>query len=104
MDAQGSLLADEEVPEKRCWYCGTTSGPWEREHQIPVSRGGGAGTNIVHACARCNHLKGKLTIDEFRDALALRLGLVEVIFWEKRPPHSRPRRSAASGRFGAIER
>ena len=30
-----------------CWYCGSTTGPWEREHQLPVSRGGESGDNVV---------------------------------------------------------
>ena len=63
-----------------CWYCGSTAGPWEREHQLPVSRGGESGDNLVRACAACNHLKGKLTLEEFRTALELRLGVSPVVF------------------------
>ena len=71
---------DDPAPRKRCWYCGTVRGPWEREHQLPVSRGGVGGDNVVRACEACNHLKGKLTLDEFRSALALRLALPTVVF------------------------
>jgi hypothetical protein len=73
------LGLDDPVPV-RCWYCGTGRGPWEREHQLPVSRGGAGGDNVVRACEACNHLKGKLTLEEFRDALALRLTLPTVTF------------------------
>ena len=81
MNEQGSLLDVPREPAPACWYCGTTSGPWEREHQTPVSRGGGVGQNLVDACERCNHLKGKLTADEFREALGARLDVQEVVFW-----------------------
>ena len=63
-----------------CWYCGTDHGPLEREHQTPVSRGGVAGGNVVRACLPCNHLKGKLTLEEFRTALELRLGVSPLVF------------------------
>lgn len=82
MSEQGLLIdLPAEGGARTCWYCGSRSGPWESEHQTPVSRGGGAGGNIVDACARCNHLKGKLTVEEFREALAARLGVSEVVFW-----------------------
>ena len=55
-------------------------GPFETEHKVPISRGGKWGANIVDACASCNHLKGRLTVDEFRRALAVRLGVTEVVF------------------------
>jgi hypothetical protein len=63
-----------------CWYCGTTAGDFETEHQTPKSRGGTAGSNVVRACVPCNHLKGKLTLEEFRTALELRLGVSPVVF------------------------
>jgi len=55
-------------------------GPFETEHQRPVSRGGLCGDNLVRACAACNHLKGKLTLEEFRTALQRRLGVSTVVF------------------------
>src|SRR5437762_12375737 len=69
-----------EVQLRRCWYCGGGEGPFETEHQVPVSRGGKWGSNVVDACASCNRLKGRLTVDEFRRALAVRLGVPEVVF------------------------
>jgi hypothetical protein len=47
---------------------------------VPISRGGKWRGNVVEACAPCNHLKGRLTVEEFRRALALRLGVPEVTF------------------------
>lgn len=41
------------VPERVCWYCGAKSGPFEREHQVPRSRGGGDAGNVVLSCPRC---------------------------------------------------
>jgi HNH endonuclease len=71
-----------------CWYCGTTTGAFENEHQRPVSRGGRYGDNLVRACAACNHLKGKLTLEEFRTALERRLGVSPVVFaGEAEPGH-----------------
>jgi hypothetical protein len=68
------------LQRRTCWYCGGGEGPFEFEHQVPVSRGGKWGANVVYACASCNHLKGRLTVDEFRKALAVRLGVPEVVF------------------------
>jgi hypothetical protein len=68
------------LQQRTCWYCGGGEGPFETEHQVPVSRGGKWGANVVDACASCNHLKGRLTVDEFCFALAVRLGVPEVIF------------------------
>jgi len=64
-----------------CWYCATTQGPLEREHQLPRSRGGHRGP-VVNACARCNDLKGPLDVEEFREGLAERLGVspADVVF------------------------
>ena len=68
------------LQRRTCWYCGGGGGPFETEHKVPISRGGKWGANIVDACASCNHLKGRLTVDEFRRALAVRLGVTEVVF------------------------
>lgn len=43
----------EPVLPPTCWYCGTTSGPFEHEHQLPLSRGGRHGSNVVRACVAC---------------------------------------------------
>jgi hypothetical protein len=76
----------EPLQAEPCWYCGTTTGAFENEHQRPVSRGGRYGGNLVRACAACNHLKGKLTLEEFRTALERRLAVSPVIFaGEARP-------------------
>jgi hypothetical protein len=68
------------LQRRTCWYCGGGEGPFETEHQVPVSRGDKWGANVVDACASRNHLKGRLTVDEFRRALAVRLGVPEVTF------------------------
>ncbi len=69
-----------DLPSSRpaCWYCGTTTGAFEQEHQLPISRGG-SGSKLVHACARCNDLKGPLDLKEFRQGLPERLD-VAVVF------------------------
>jgi 5-methylcytosine-specific restriction endonuclease McrA len=67
-------LVDLRDPDRSCWYCGGGEGPFETEHQVPVSRGGKWRGNVVWACASCNHLKGSLTVEEFREALEARLG------------------------------
>jgi hypothetical protein len=80
----------EPVVPPTCWYCGATSRPFEQEHQLPRSRGGGHGLNIVRACVACNDVKGPLTVEEFREGLAERLGLAvdQVVFaGEATPDH-----------------
>jgi hypothetical protein len=78
------LELPETEPALTCWYCGTDRGPFEHEHQLPVSRGGGeAGARrLVWADARCNALKGPLDVEEFREGLAERLGVdaAQVVF------------------------
>jgi hypothetical protein len=73
------LDVPESILSELCWYCGEAARQWEREHQTPVSRGGASGPVVV-SCGPCNHLKGKLTLEEFRSALARRLGLSPVTF------------------------
>jgi hypothetical protein len=42
-----------------CRYCGTAAGPFEIDHVLPVSLGGGnALRNLVLACDSCNRRKG----------------------------------------------
>jgi hypothetical protein len=78
------LALPDATPAVTCWYCGSDRGPFEREHQLPVSRGGGevGATALVWADARCNALKGPLDVEEFREGLAERLGLdpAQVVF------------------------
>lgn len=75
-----------------CWYCGhklantrgftveTAHGSnrvsvpsgyarLAREHQLPRSRGGNAGSNIVPACDSCNERKSTKTVEEYRTYL-----------------------------------
>jgi 5-methylcytosine-specific restriction endonuclease McrA len=63
--------------KKVCHYCGiTTEAVWvdktdphhlEKDHLIPVSRGGSdAIDNIVVSCGGCNSEKGTMTADEYR--------------------------------------
>ena len=51
---------------------------------------------MVRACKPCNHLKGKLTLEEFRVALELRLGVSPVVFAGEAAP-GRP-----ATRIGAV--
>ena len=47
-----------------CQYCGSTRN-LTLDHLVPRSRGGDSGwTNLVTACARCNHAKGDRTPEE----------------------------------------
>lgn len=66
-------LPDPE-PAQSCWYCGAVGGPFQTEHQQPISRGGRHGATVT-SCGRCNALKGPLDIEEFRLGLAERLGI-----------------------------
>lgn len=49
-----------------CTYCGTTSGPFEFDHILPVSKGGSNGaSNLTLACLPCNRSKGGRTLSEW---------------------------------------
>jgi len=49
-----------------CVYCGSTEGPFHKDHLWPVSKGGSNDAcNIVTACARCNLSKGAKTLMEW---------------------------------------
>ncbi len=49
-----------------CYYCGKKVDQLQREHKIPVSKGGGyTKENIVPACRSCNAKKHTLTEIEF---------------------------------------
>lgn len=78
-DTQLPLDVFEPIPGELCWYCGGSVSRWEREHQTPISRGGASGP-VVRSCGPCNHLKGKLTLEEFRSALERRLSVSRVTF------------------------
>lgn len=51
----------------RCMYCGTSSGPFDIDHIIPISRGGVADDieNLITACSSCNRSKGAKTPEEW---------------------------------------
>ncbi|MEN0652403.1 MULTISPECIES: HNH endonuclease [Hyphobacterium] len=49
-----------------CVYCGTTEGPFEIDHVIPVARGGRHHRrNFALACQPCNRRKGAKTPEEW---------------------------------------
>lgn len=49
-----------------CVYCGDTSGPFDCDHIIPISRGGTTDAeNLVCACSSCNRSKGAKTPEEW---------------------------------------
>lgn len=59
-------LRAEVIRSGACAYCGCTSGPFEVDHIIPVSRGGGNDPeNLTCACRSCNRSKGAKTINEW---------------------------------------
>lgn len=50
---------------KKCRYCGCDEGPFQLDHVIPWSRGGETSpSNLVVACAPCNHKKRDRTPEE----------------------------------------
>ena len=60
-----------EMYDKRCYYCGKSGGQFQREHRVPLARGGDNDiSNIVPACESCNRRKGIMTDDEFFKLLA----------------------------------
>jgi RNase P subunit RPR2 len=55
-----------EMYGNRCYYCDKGGARLQREHRIPLARGGDNNiSNIVPACGSCNRRKGILTADEF---------------------------------------
>lgn len=51
---------------RRCTYCGDTSGPFDLDHILPLSRGGSdEPSNLTLACATCNRSKGGRTLAEW---------------------------------------
>lgn len=67
-----------EKSEGRCHYCACElriDGRWHVEHMIPRALGGESiDTNLVAACAPCNHKKRDLTDHEFFAKRALEAG------------------------------
>ena len=52
--------------DNKCAYCGKQEEVLQREHVIPVSRGGSnTKTNIIPSCGSCNYSKGDKTIFEW---------------------------------------
>lgn len=55
-----------EMYDGRCYYCGKGGKKLQREHRVPLARGGSNDiSNIVPSCEACNRRKGILTDDEF---------------------------------------
>lgn len=54
-----------------CFYCGITTEPLQRDHVIPIARGGiHDPSNIVPACGPCNRRKAANSEQEFRERYA----------------------------------
>ena len=71
-DEWQELLAEHAYS---CFYCGRTNVPLEREHMVPLSRGGNhSKDNIVPSCGPCNRAKATMTAEEFYDRLGDRSG------------------------------
>lgn len=82
----------------RCWYCGIglTRGKvpdyktlFTVDHQIPtVKDGANYESNTVAACFSCNSTKGKKTVEEYRQWIAMTCGAFftpkQIEFWAKR--------------------
>jgi len=50
-----------------CGYCGSTDGPFDIDHIVPLSRGGSNvdPDNLICACAPCNRSKGSKLVSEW---------------------------------------
>ena len=65
--------SENSIPFDRCYLCGEEGVYEGREglhidHVIPIARGGAhAMDNLRPACAPCNHMKNRSTLDEYRD-------------------------------------
>lgn len=67
VDEWNKILAEHNY---RCHYCHNQSTQLQKEHRIPVSRGGGfTKENIVPACPTCNYRKNDMTDSEFFEYL-----------------------------------
>ena len=78
------------VITRSCWYCGTTEHTdpavvWEREHQVPLSLGGGEAGNVVDSCRSYNRLKSNRTAKQFRLEIECRLGEPVIFAGEASP-------------------
>ena len=64
-----------------CAYCGLPLypfGPWHTEHMTPKAQGGETAlSNLVASCARCNQMKKKKDVEDFR--LRLTVGYADEI-------------------------
>lgn len=79
---RGAPVSDFTIQEWRelleefdnmCAYCGDEGVPLEREHVVPLARGGShTKANIVPACVPCNRTKSTLTGEEFLERLGRR--------------------------------
>lgn len=50
----------------QCFYCQDPIGPFEIDHVVPVSKGGGDELeNLVYACRSCNRSKGSMSLKEW---------------------------------------
>ncbi len=75
----------QEHHDYRCFYCGEKSYGLERDHAIPIDRGGADhASNIVPACKSCNRSKGTKTPQEFEAYLRKKAKAKELV--EKPPP------------------
>lgn len=50
-----------------CGYCGSTEGPFDIDHIVPIARGGSYSDpdNLICACAPCNRSKGAKLVSEW---------------------------------------
>ena len=50
----------------QCGYCGTSNGPFDIDHMVPISRGGAHDAeNFITACCRCNRAKSDKMLAEW---------------------------------------
>lgn len=78
------LVARRSSSHRKCWYCGKSfhSTRPTFDHQIPRSRGGGGGENLVLACKQCNNRKADMDVETYRYFLQESLPAGErVIFY-----------------------
>lgn len=102
----------EDLTIPWCWYCGTTDvHRWHQDHVTPRCRGGSdLLTNKVRACPTCNHTKGSLLLEQYRQSLLGCYGQLPVFAGERVPstlvyeePTIMPR-SQMNFRINVVER
>lgn len=64
----------KEAYQNRCAYCGKQTSELERDHIVPLTRGGQhTRSNILPACKSCNSRKGNRTLEQMGMRIVVRM-------------------------------